>query len=92
MICAVQAQNMSKLAVLQDEQHGSETRLAELRQQLDTQQARLQSQVRCRHKHLPMPVRPAAVASCLSVCMYVCTYVRTYVCMYVRMYVCMYDV
>ncbi|KAL0020621.1 hypothetical protein WJX79_002482 [Trebouxia sp. C0005] len=44
--CAtVQAQNLSKLAVLQDEHHSSERHLAELQQQLDTQQARLQSQI-----------------------------------------------
>jgi len=66
---------MSKLAVLQEEQHSSETRLAELRQQLDTQQARLQSQVRCRHKHLPIDLLFVLLLlhhACLPGCMYTC--------------------
>lgn len=76
MVCVVQAQNLSKLAVLQDEQHSSEKRLAELRQQLDSQQALLQSQVRCGHKHLPIGLpyillllHPACLPACMCVCM-----------------------
>ncbi len=66
---------MSKLAVLQEEQHGSETRLAELRQQLDTQQARLQSQVGCRQKRLPVDVLFILLLlhhACLPVCLHLC--------------------
>ncbi len=75
----MQAQNMSKLAVLQEEQRSSETRLAELRQQLDTQQARLQSQVRCRQKRLPVDLPSVLLLlhpACLHLCMPVLPQVR----------------